>query len=336
MMHAWIAAILIKMPDDDKQPRWRQESIIHYTHAIQGLNASIIADGLTVDYEWKRATSLLLHALEMQQADPSPHLARTHIVGAHQMWQLTMGRPDLPASEHDVLVFEAYLMRAASNVLLQQDIHRQLPFNYVQELEYMHQSALDRLSLQMSPRDCPWLAGPGPELFDLIYKASWLTVQSPLSNELYDEAVSLWYRSGTTAVTEMQSISEAERDMYASARCVFQSACRALLRLLIRDVDVGNTAQELDTIIATGLRHLDDLTRDACERIELMWPLFVFGALSSCRAQQQFCLTVVVRFRAVARALVNENILLFWTQAWNVEDKLARFNDCELLRSILL
>jgi hypothetical protein len=58
-MHAWIAAILIKMPDDDNKPRWRSESMVHYTHAIHGLNISIMADGLSVDYEWKRATSLL-------------------------------------------------------------------------------------------------------------------------------------------------------------------------------------------------------------------------------------------------------------------------------------
>jgi len=277
-----------------------------------------------------------LHALEMQQADASPQLARTHIMGAHQMWQLTMGRPDLPASEHDVLVFESYLMRAAANAILQQDIHKQLPFNYVQELQHMHQSALDRLSMRMIPQDCPWLAGPGPELFDLIYKASWLTVQRPLSSDLYVEAVKLWHVSGTAAQMEMQSVPEAERDIYASPRCVLRSACRALLRVLVHDVDVGDTAPELETIIATGLRHLDDLTRDVCERIELMWPLLVLGTLSSSRGQQQFCLTLAARFRAVARALVNENILLFWTQAWNVEDKLARFNDCELLRSILL
>jgi hypothetical protein len=82
-MHAWIAAILIKMPNDDNKPRWRSESMVHYTHAIHGLNVSIMADGPDVDYEWKRSTSLLLHAIEMQQADPSSQLARVHMVGAH-------------------------------------------------------------------------------------------------------------------------------------------------------------------------------------------------------------------------------------------------------------
>jgi hypothetical protein len=59
LMHAWIAAILIKMPDDDNKPRWRAESMVHYTHAVHGLKISMIADGLKEDYEWKRATSLL-------------------------------------------------------------------------------------------------------------------------------------------------------------------------------------------------------------------------------------------------------------------------------------
>lgn len=149
----------------------------------------------------------------------------------------------------------------------------------------MHQSALDRLCLQMRPQDCPWLAGPGPELIDLIYKASWLTVQSPLSSELYGEAVSLWYQSATAAVMEMQRIPETERETYASRRCVIRCACRALLWLLIRDVDVGDTAMELETLLATGLRHLDNLTRDVSGWNELRWPLLVMGTLSTSSVQ---------------------------------------------------
>jgi hypothetical protein len=335
-MHAWIAAILIKMPNDDNKPRWRSESMVHYTHAIHGLNVSIMADGPDVDYEWKRSTSLLLHAIEMQQADPSSQLARVHMVGAHQMWRSIAGRPDLPASEHDLLLFEAYLMRTAANTLLQQDIHKQLPFNYVQELEAVHQRALDRLSLTMTPQDCPWLAGPGPELFNLIYKASWLTVQSSLSSELYYEAVNLWHWSGTIVAAETQRVAEIKPNTYASGRCVLQSACRALLRLLVRDVDIGGTALELETITAMGIRHLDNLTQNSCQQVGMTWPLLVLGTLSSSREQHKLCLTIAARFRAMATALVNDNILLFWTQAWAVEDIAARFNDCELLRSILL
>jgi hypothetical protein len=85
-----------------------------------------------------------------------------------------------------------------------------------------------------------------------------------------------------------------------------------------------------------GLRHLDNLTRGSCQQVDLRWPLIVFGTLSSRSDQQQLCLTIAARFRAVAAALMNDNILLFWNQAWAVEDIAARFNDCELLRSILL
>jgi hypothetical protein len=335
LMHAWIAAILIKMPDDDNTPRWRAESMVHYTHAVHGLKISIIADGLNEDYEWKRATSLLCHALEMQQPDPSSQLARTHLFGLHQMFQLATGRPDLPASEHDLLLFEAYLMRTAVNVLLQQDIHKQLPFNHVQELEDMHQRTMVRLSLKMRPQDCPWLPGPGPELFNLIYKASWLTIQIPLSSEIYDEAISLWRWSGTVVDAETQRIAENEPNTYACGRCVLQVACRALLRLLVRDVDIGYPAPELETIVAMGLRYLDNLTRDYCQ-VDLRWPLLVLGSLSTSSGQQQLCLTIAARFRVVAAALMNDNFFLFWTQAWENADVAARFNDCELLRSILL
>jgi hypothetical protein len=360
-MHAWIAAILIKMPDDENKPRWRSESMVHYTHAIHGLKISIMADGLNADYEWKRSTSLLLHAIEMQQADPCSQLyvrvflsrdvkvsvvaellifadyrARTHLYGAHHLFGITLARPDLPSSEHDLLLFEAYLMRTAANTLLQQDIHKQLPFNYVQDLETMHQGALDRLSMTMSPQDCPWLAGPGPELFNLIYKASWLTVQSSLSSELHDEAVRLWHWSGTIVDAETQQIAETEPNTYASGRCVLRSACQALLRLLVRDVDVSNTALELESITATGVRLLDTLTQSSCQQVGMLWPLLVLGTLSRSVGQQQLCLTIAARFRVMAAALVNDNILLFWTQAWGVEDIAARFNDCELLRSILL
>jgi len=310
--------------------------MVHYTHAIHGLNISIMADGPNVNYEWKRANSLLLHAIEMQQADPCANLARTHIQMAHTMFQLVVGRPDLPASEHDLLIFEAYLMRTAANTLLQQDIHKQLPFSYVQDLETMHQRALVRLSLTMTPQDCPWLSGPGPELFNLIYKASWLNIQSSLSSELNDEAINLWHWSSAIVDAETQRVAEIEPNTYASGRCVLQSACRALLRLLVRDVDIGNTALELETIIATGMRHLDNLTQNSCQQIGMLWPLLVMGTLSTSKGQQQLCLTIAARFRAMAAALVNENILLFWAQAWAVEDVAARFNDCELLRSILL
>jgi hypothetical protein len=227
-------------------------------------------------------------------------------------------------------------MRTAANTLLQQDIHGQLPFNYVQDLEKMHQQGLDRLSLTLSPRDCPWLSGPCPELFNLMYKASWLTVQSSLSSELSDEAVSLWYLSGAIVDAETQRVAETEPNTYASGRCVLQSACRALLRLLVRDIDIGVTALELGTITATGIRHLDSLTKNSCQQIGMLWPLLVLATLSTSREQQQLCLTIAARFRAMAAALVNDNVLLFWTQAWAVEDVAARFNDCELLRSILL
>ena len=335
-MHAWIAAILLQMPDDENKPRWRSESMVHYTHAIHGLKVSIMADGLKVDYEWKRGTSLLCHAIEMQQKDPCSQLARTHIIGAHQMFQVLLGEPNLPASEHDALLFEAYLMRTALNVLSQQDIHKQLPFNYVQELECMHQRALVRLFLEFKPQDCPWLPGPGPELFDLMYKASWLTVQSPLSSEYYDKALSLWHWSCEVVDAETQRDAETNPNLYASGRCVLQSACQALLRLLVRDVDIGNTALGLDTITTVGLRHLDNLTQVTCPHSGLRWPLLVLGALSTTSDQQQLCLTIAARYRAAAAALVNDNLFLFWTQAWDVDDVTGRFNDCELLRCILL
>lgn len=93
------------------------------------------------------------------------------------MFQATIGQPGVPHGDHDGLLFEAYIIRTTTNCLFQQDIHRQLPYNYVETLSTMHADALKRRSLDMSPLNCPWLSNFGPETMDMAFKTSWIYAQ---------------------------------------------------------------------------------------------------------------------------------------------------------------
>lgn len=330
LLHAWISCILVMIGEDD--PKWKQESVIHYDHAVRGLKVSIL-DG-SPSHEWKRATALLCHAIELLQPVPSSNLARSHLSGAHHMFQLTKDDPNVPASEHDALLFEAYILRTANNCLLQQDIHQQLPFDYLHHLNLMHQRSLDRMSLEMSPRDCPWLAVPGPTLIDLLYRISWLNAHHPLSEDLYREAVNVGNQ--LSADEESQRGTDGGPREYLPERSIWRSACKALLRSLLLGASAGSVGPEYETAVSEGSEALDVLTQVSSEDYSLLWPLIVLGALSSSGQHRDTCLTVAERYRTTVPGRIINSILSFWSQAWTTEDKALRFKDSELLRSILL
>lgn len=316
--------------EDD--PKWKQESVIHYDHAVRGLKISIL-DG-SPSHEWKRATALLCHAIELLQPVPSSNLARSHLSGAHHMFQLAKNDPNVPASEHDALLFEAYILRTANNCLLQQDIHKQLPFDYLHDLNLMHQRSLAHMSLQMIPRHCPWLAVPGPRLIDLLYRISWLTGYYPLSEDMSREAINIWHQ--LYADEKFQDESEEKIGDYLPERGIWRSACQALLSSLLLNMSAESVVAEHHTAISEGSQALEVLTQIPSEDYSLLWPLIVLGALSASGKQRTTCLAVAERYRATVPGRIINSILAFWDQAWATEVEALRFNDSELLRSILL
>lgn len=70
LMHAWISSTLLFMSGNGDSAQMREESVIHYNHAVRELKTSVLEGDLSA--EWKRATVMLCHAIELLQPIPSP------------------------------------------------------------------------------------------------------------------------------------------------------------------------------------------------------------------------------------------------------------------------
>jgi hypothetical protein len=332
LMHAWISSTLLFMPDNS--PQWRQESVIHYNHAVRELKLSVL-DG-SLSEEWKRATALLCHAIELLQPIPSPQLARSHLSAVHHMFRLTLGQPGLPLDDHDTLLFEAYIIRTATNCLFQQDIHRQLPFDYVESLSTMHYDSLQRRSLDMSPLNCPWMSRFGPQVMDMVYKTSWIYAQGVSAKSSSQKAIEVWH-----SLDEMDKTSGPERYAirdkdYKVTRRIWSTACRALLRPLVPANYSGHAMPDHEALVSFGLRDMGAMPQSWTDEMTMFWPLIILGALSRNPNNQSLCSGMVTQFRTPVSAHTVDHVMLFLTDAWEAEDKTACFNDSESLRSVLL
>lgn len=330
LMHAWISAILISGPGDTTQRQ--QHSVLYYDHAVRGLKSALLSES-PID-EWKRATALLCHAIELLQPVQSPQLARSHLQGAHYMFQLASNNSELPASEHDTLLFEAYIMRTASNCLLQQDIHLELPFEHIRHMSAMHQRALGRLSLEVSTRTCPWLGVATLDLMDAVYKVAWLNAHVPLPDASRVQAVELWEFLITTNEETAESSTSLQDDRDRAVRCVYRFACQLIARHFLSDAH--SMAMDKESTIDRGIRGLEMLTQSPCDDSSLQWPLIVFGALVTTQEHQRLCSVIATRFGSKVPQQTINSILAFWDMARQIEDERLRFRDCEILRSILL
>lgn len=330
LMHAWISAILISGPGDTTQRQ--QQSVLHYDHAVRGLKSALLSEN-PID-EWKRATALLCHAIELLQPVQSPQLARSHLQGAHYMFQLASNDSELPASEHDTLLFEAYIMRTATNCLLQQDIHLALPFEHIREMSAMHQRALSRLNLEMSTKTCPWLGVATLDLMDAVYKVAWLNAHLPLSEANRIHAIELWRFLVTTNEETSQDSSSLQDQRDRAVRCVYRFACQLIAHQFLPDAHPTNL--DKDATIDKSIRDLDMLTRSSCDDSSLQWPLIVFGAFATTQEHQRICSVIAARFSPKVPQQTIDGILAFWDMAHQIKDDKLRFQDCEILRSILL
>lgn len=332
LMHAWIASLLAHMSNDSAQ--WREESVIHYNDAVRGLKDSVLVG--SPGEEWKRSTALLCHAIELLQPVPSVQLARSHLSAAHCMFhQLTIETPGVPASEHDSLLFEAYIMRTVSNCLVQQDIHKSLPFDYLQKLVNMHQAGLDRLSQEFSPQNCPWVSGLGPDLLVLVYKTSWICIQDPLPDLRRQEAIEVW--RSLDGMGEIQEHGWPDQNYdYATARRVYRLACRVLLKPFVFENDPGCATPDIEACVSLGMEELDSLTKASSDDMAMIWPLLVFGAFSTNERQQALCTEIANRLQTSVVTHPVKAVMLFLSAIWESKDNKACFKDSEALRSILL
>ena len=332
LMHAWISSTLLFMSGES--PQMREESVIHYNHAVRELGTSVL-DGDPGE-EWKRATVLLCHAIELLQPIPSPLLARSHLSAAHHMFRSTIGQPDVPLDDHDGLLFEAYIIRAATNCLFQQDIHGQLPFNYIEILSAMHCDSLKRRSLEMSPLNCPWLSNFGPEVMDMVFKTSWIYAQGLSAGSSCREAVEVWHKLDQMAEAGGVLPHSVRESDYKITRRIWSTACRALLWPLLPAEHSRHASPDHEAIISFGLRDMGTMPQAWADEMTMFWPLIIFGALSRSVNNQSLALEMVTRFRTPVSVHTVDHVTSFLAEAWEVTDKTVIFKDSESLRSILL
>lgn len=330
LMHAWISSILLVIPDN--APRWRQKSVLHYDLAVQGLKTAIVA-GNPSD-EWKRAAVLLCHALELLQPMPSSDLMRSHLRAAHCIFRLATENLGVPASLHDTLLFEGYIVRAAMNCLLQQDMYRKLPFDYMHTLVSMHKRGLDRQLLELNPFNCPWLGATGPEVIQTVYEASWLKVNGLVSRQYSDKALEIRESLVIAGNTDDPTKEPPQHHQPYTVRYAWRSACLALLNNTLSGSD-GEVPESEDTI-GKGLLHLDYLTEKNCNDVPIIWPLIVFGALTFSHEHYTMCNAIADRFRRAMPSEAVDSIVAFWTQEQRIEQGSSRLADSDLLRAIIL
>jgi len=334
LMHAWISSTLLFMSGNGDSPQMREESVLHYNHAVRELQTSVLEGDLSD--EWKRATVMLCHAIELLQPIPSPLLARSHLTAAHHMFQATIGRPGLPENDHDGLLFEAYIIRTATNCLFQQDIHRQLPYNYVENLSAMHSDALKRRSLEMSPLNCPWLSNFGPEMMDMVFKTSWIYAQGLSADSDCQEAVEIWHNLDKMAEAGGVLPHAVRESDYKITRRIWSTACRALLWPLVPAERSRHASPDHEAIMSFGLRDMGAMPQAWADDMTMFWPLVILAALSRSFNNQSIASEMVTRFRTPVSAHTVDNVRSFLTEAWEATDKTVPFNDSESLRSILL
>lgn len=337
LMHAWISSTLLFMSGNGDSPQMREESMIHYNHAVRELQSSVLEGDLSD--EWKRATVMLCHAIELLQPIPSPLLARSHLVAAHHMFQATIGRPGVPQNDHDGLLFEAYIIRTATNCLFQQDIHKQLPFNYVEDLSTMHADALKRRNLEMSPLNCPWLSSFGPEMMDMVFKTSWIYAQGLSADSGCREATEIWHNLDKMAESGGVLPHAVRESDYKITRRIWSTACRALLWPLVPAERSPYASADHEAIISFGLRDMGAMPQAWTDDMTMFWPLVILAALSRSFNNQSIASEMVTRFRTPLSALsahTVDHVRSFLTEAWESTNKTVPFNDSESLRSILL
>jgi hypothetical protein len=335
LMHAWISSTLLFMSGNGDSPQMREESVLHYNHAVRELQTSVLEGDLSA--EWKRATVMLCHAIELLQPIPSPLLARSHLMAAHHMFQATIGQPGVPQDDHDGLLFEAYIIRTATNCLFQQDIHKQLPFNYVENLSAMHSNALKRRSLEMSPLNCPWLSNFGPDMMDMIFKTSWIYARGLSGEPGRPEAIEVWHKLEKITAAGGAMLPYATRDSdYKITRRIWSTACRALLWPLVPAEHSRHASPDHEAIMSFGLRDMGAMSQAWADDMTMFWPLVILAALSRSFNNQSIASEMVMRFRTPVSAHTVDHVRTFLTEAWDTTDKTAPFNDSETLRSILL
>lgn len=325
-MHAWISSILLVVPNNTA--RWRRESVLHYDLAIQGLKTTIVV-GNPSD-EWKRSAVLLCHALELLQPMPSPDLMRSHLKAAHHIFRMATGDPEVPASLHDTLLFEAYIVRAGTNCLLQQEIYKDLPFDYMHTLVSMHRRGLMRQGLHLNPFNCPWLGAIGHSVIQDVYEASWLGLHGLLERRNRDRAVAIRARLIAAGNEDDPSNEPEQHHQPYTVRYAWRSACFTLLSNLLCDSD------DSETVIGAGLEHCDFLTQKNCHDVTLLWPLIVFGSLTSNQGHYSKCRTIADRYRRAMPPEAVDCVEAFWAQEQRIERRSDRLADSELLRSIVL
>lgn len=240
----------------------------------------------------------------------------THLLAAQQIFLGVCSRGP-PHSILGPLVIEAFVYRIAINSTFHPELLR--TYTYLEGLltTYLGSSG-ERDSKMESFRCALWLGAP-TELYDMIYKISFLRQKLPLSANRWVEAGAIGQRLTALCVSEPpdtaggvpRSKADVNTAMY-HARGLYVRAAQLLL-LTVMEPEV----KAVDTRVQHILQYaLDDMAATKPDSPMLMFPVAVLGTAAVDERDRDLITSQLNRMRFVSGDREVENVLLFLQGSW--------------------
>jgi hypothetical protein len=213
----------------------------------------------------------LFSAADEQHAALSlAHLEAAHVIFGKRRYV------DVPASVHELLLLEAYILRCATNYLFHPAWR--LPRDHVDSRLQLFQAGL--VGLQRSPSACPWIGPIGIRTILTVYHLSWLAHRLPLGNEHASEVHGILERLSLDRQKLSKVIGNAAAVGCRALQDAYIAACmqlaNSLLRLSVHHLgpDANDSSYKVSGITCVTTAML------ACEEralSSLLWPAIVLG-----------------------------------------------------------
>ncbi|THX58483.1 hypothetical protein D6D08_09058 [Aureobasidium pullulans] len=318
LLHAWVACSVIAL--SRSMPYWYEKAIKHYDSAVSGLSRALQAQNETGD-KWKRETVILLHLFEgFQSRSDESALGKAHLRGAHELFNPRV-KDKSPMSYHEALVLEGYIMHTTNNYLFQPD--SQLPLDHITKAAETLVSALEQLGLSCNWRHSPWIGFGGPELADLVFRASWLAHKTSLNTDDRQQVENIITRlSSWTAPACFEESLTTHLDLPPKRLVLLAKAYWCACSYLITHLSHhdGNPVVSDDTAFVTEtLELLDQLTEYEQTINNHLWPLIVVGTAATSLKSQEHIRSLLPQFNQALGPGSVKRAERFLEVAWRVD-----------------
>ncbi|TIA24144.1 hypothetical protein D6C81_02637 [Aureobasidium pullulans] len=290
LLHAWVACSVIAL--SRSMPYWYQKAIEHYDSAVSGLSRALQAQNETCD-KWKRETVILPHLFEgFQSRSDESVLGKAHLRGAHELFNLRV-KDRSPMSYHEALAAETLV------------------------------SALGQLGLSCNWRHSPWIGFGGPELADLVFRASWLAHKTSLNTDDRQQVENIITRLSSWTAPACFEESLTTHLVLPPKRLVllakaYWCACSYLITHLSHHD--GNPVVSDDTAFVTEtLELLDQLTEYEQTINNHLWPLIVVGTAATSLESQEHIRSLLPQFNQALGPGSVKRAERFLEVAWRVD-----------------